>query len=377
MESPCNMRTVKTRKRSAFAAAALALLLLLPLLSGCGGADSVTSQQTRETRTAAGNGQTLKVSFLDVDQGDSTFIELPNGQCMLIDAGEAEYGDEILSYIKEEGYDRIDYLIATHPHSDHIGGMRTIVEALDIGAVYMPRVQTNTQVFEKLLRAVREKGLKIQTAKAGVEILEEGAVDIRLVAPAGDDYSDLNDYSAVVHLSYGEDAFLFMGDAEQRAEEDITQEIQADVLKVGHHGSEYSSGNSFLKEVSPDYAVISCGQYNKYGHPDQEVLEKLKKLRTKVFRTDRQGTIIMTSNGNGISVAGQNQRQDGSQSHTETKSKKAAAAVGSKTVYVTKSGSKYHTADCYMLKSSPRSLTEKQALEEGYEPCGICDPQEE
>lgn len=366
------------RKRSLLLAA-LVILTLLPLLSGCAGtSNTATEGSEQELRKAAGNGQELKVTFLDVGQGDSTFIELPNDQCMLIDAAEPEYSEEILSYIQEEGYDRIDYLVATHPHSDHIGGMSEIVEDLDIGAVYMPKVQANTQVFEKLLLAIKEKGLKICAAKAGTRILEEGALDIRIVAPAGDDYSDLNDYSAVVRLTYGKDAFLFMGDAEKQSEDDITQEIQADVLKVGHHGSEYSSGEVFLQEVDPDYAVISCGKDNKYGHPDQETLQKLKKLHAEIFRTDRQGTIVMTSSGNGISVEGQSQQQSSIQDQTEKK-KKAAAAKDTadqkeKTVYVTKTGSKYHTEDCYMLKSSSRSLTEEEAEAEGYEPCSICSP---
>lgn len=371
------MRTF--RKRTPLLVVAFVILALLPLLFGCGStSDTGTEGQGQGLRKASGNGQELKVTFLDVGQGDSTFIELPNDQCMLIDAAEPEYSQEILSYIQEEGYERIDYLVATHPHSDHIGGMREIVESLDIGSVYMPKVQTGTQVFEKLLLSIKEKGLKIRTAKAGTEILEEGGLDIQIVAPAGDDYSDLNDYSAVVRLTYGEDAFLFMGDAEKQAEDDITQEIQADVLKVGHHGSEYSSGDAFLREVDPDYAVISCGKDNKYGHPDQETLQKLKKLRTRIFRTDRQGNIIMTSSGNGISVEGQSEQQSSIQDQPEKKKKSAAAkdtaAKKEKTVYVTKTGSKYHTEDCYMLKSSSRSLTEEEAKSEGYEPCGICSP---
>lgn len=354
-------------------AAMVLLLTFLPLFSGCTSiSDTGASGQEQTSQKKAGNGQELKVTFLDVGQGDSTFIELPDNRCMLIDAAESEYSQEILSYIQNEGYEKIDYLVATHPHSDHIGGMREILENLDIGSVYMPKVQTNTQVFEKLLIAIKERGLKIQTAKAGIEILSEGALDIQIVAPAGDDYSDLNNYSAVVRLTYGDDSFLFMGDAEKPSENDITQNIQADVLKVGHHGSEYSSGETFLKKVHPDYAVISCGEDNKYGHPDQETLQKLKEIHAKIFRTDRQGNIIMTSSGNGISADCRSEQQSDSQNKKAIK--KSSAAQKDKYVYVTKSGSKYHTKDCYMLKSSSRSLTEKEARKEGYEPCGICSP---
>lgn len=349
----------------------LILALILLVFSGCTAPEQAGSDSAG-SGIKSGSGQELKVTFLDVGQGDSTFIELPEGECMLIDAAEPEYSDEILTYIKEEGYDSIDYLVSTHPHSDHIGGMRTIVEELGIGTVYMPKVQNNTQMFENLLKSIRAKGLKIQTARAGTEIFsdEKENLAIEVVAPNEDSYSDLNDYSAVIRLSYGDTSFLFMGDAEKRSEKEIAEEIQADVLKVGHHGSDYSSGSDFLNDVSPDYAVISCGKGNKYGHPNKETLDKLKKIHAEILRTDRQGDIVITSNGSEISVLDENGKET-----AKTVSKADSKEdTGADNVYITKSGSKYHRADCYTLKSEPKCLTEKEARAQGYEPCSKCNP---
>ena len=342
----------------------IVLLVLALSISGCSSkAGSDTQKETSKLKTSGQ--QELKVTYLDVGQGDSTFIELPDQKCMLIDAAEPEHSGEIKSYIHSEGYNKIDYLVATHPHSDHIGGMSSIVDSFDIGAVYMPKVQTNTRVFEDLLTSIQKKHLKIKEAKAGTQILKGNDLEIRVVSPTDDHYSDLNDYSAVVHLTYGENSFLFMGDAEKKSENQIKEPIQADVLKVGHHGSEYSSGTDFLKDVSPEYAIISCGKGNKYGHPDSETITKLKKLGTNVFRTDKQGNIVIESDGRNLAVS---QKQPAKTNETEKQQDTG------KTVYVTKSGSKYHKAGCHTLKSSAKKITVKKAKEEGYEPCSKCNP---
>lgn len=246
----------------------------------------------------------LAVSFIDVDQGDSTFIEFPGGKTMLIDAGEASEAEEVLSYIKERGHKTVDYVVCTHPHSDHIGGMKKVIESLDIGAVYMPKVSHTSKTFENLLLSIREKGLTIQSAKAGVSLEPEADVTITFLAPVGEQYQELNDYSAVMHLAYGETSFLFTGDAETVSEKDIlinSGNLDADVLKVGHHGSSTSSHQNFLDAVSPRYAVISCGEGNSYGHPHDEVLNRLENMQTKLYRTDQNGTVMAVSDGQNLS----------------------------------------------------------------------------
>lgn len=251
-------------------------------------------------------GDTLKVHFLDVGQGDSEYLELPGGKTMLIDAGNPENGEDIVSDIKKSGHDRVDYLIATHPHSDHIGGMEKVIQSLQIGTFYMPRTSESdtptTEVYKNLLQAVKGKGLKVHTAKAGVTVYSGNNGSAVFVAPNGTGYGDLNQYSGVLLLTYGKNRFLFTGDAGTVSEKQITADVKADVLKVGHHGSSTATGAEFLKRVSPKYAVIEVGRDNSYGLPAQSTLTKLKKIGAAIYRTDRLGTITFTSNGNGISV---------------------------------------------------------------------------
>ena len=252
------------------------------------------------------SGAKLKVNYLDVGQGDSEFVELPNKQTMLIDAGNPENGREIVSYITSRGYHKIDYLIATHPHSDHIGGMAAVINSLDIGTIYMPKTSSadtpTTSVYRRLLKAIQNKGLQIHTAKAGVTILNTGNLSAKMLAPNGTGYGDLNQYSAVIMLTYGKNKFLFMGDAGNVSEAQITANVKADVLKVGHHGSRTATGQEFLNKVHPKQAVIEVGAGNKYGHPAQQTLNRLKAIGATVYRTDQYGTIIFTSDGNTIAV---------------------------------------------------------------------------
>ncbi len=245
----------------------------------------------------------LLVSYIDVGQGDSAFLEFPGGKTALIDAGERDYGDEVADYLRQRGCRKIDYLICSHPHSDHIGGMQQVVEEFDVGQVYMPKVSHNSRLYENLLLAIQKKGLTIKTAKAGVTIEVESGVTMTMAAPVSDGYDELNDYSAVVRVAYGETSFLFTGDAEVPSEQEMLlsgQFIDADILKVGHHGSTTSSSEDFLKAVSPAYAVISCGTDNSYGHPHDEILELLDELEIPVYRTDLEGTIQVLSDGKNV-----------------------------------------------------------------------------
>ena len=259
-----------------------------------GGTESVT------------DGQTLSVHYLDVGQGDSIFIELPQNKTMLIDAATAEYGEGIAEYIYEQGYEKIDYLIATHPHADHIGGMKAVVEKFEIDKVYMPKASTTTKTYKNLLQAIKDKGLKINTAKAGIIIAQSGNLKIDILAPNSDSYDELNNYSAVIKITYGDRAFLFMGDAEKLSEQEITADVKADVLKAGHHGSSSSTSEEFLARVNPTAAVISCGKDNSYGHPHKETLEALEKAGIEIYRTDTMGTIIASTDGESLEITDNN-----------------------------------------------------------------------
>jgi len=243
----------------------------------------------------------LIVNFLDVGQADSILIQLPNNRVMLIDGGNSNDANTILSYMGSLNITTIDYLVATHPHADHIGGLSSIINNMNIGEIYMPRISHTSQTFAKLLDAIENKGLGINEAKAGVNILSVFDLHIDIIAPVRDDYSDLNDWSAAIKIIYKNNSFLFMGDTEALSESHITSDVSADVLKVGHHGAHTSTSQSFLNKVSPMYAVISVGK-NSYGHPTDVILNRLNVAGVKVYRTDLQGTIIFTSNGNIITV---------------------------------------------------------------------------
>lgn len=259
-----------------------------------------------ETPAFQSNGDMLTVHYLDIGQGDSIFIELPTDEAMLIDASISAYGNGIADYIKERGYDKIDYLVATHPHADHIGGMRKVIQNLEIGKIYMPKATATTKTYKNLLTEIQDKGLKINTAKAGETIYEDEELGIYILAPNSEKYDDLNNYSAVIRIVYGDRAFLFMGDAENLAEKEITAQVKADVLKLGHHGSSTSTSKKFLKKVNPIAAVASCGADNEYGHPHKETVELLKKENIEFYRTDTMGTIIAISDGISLDITKDN-----------------------------------------------------------------------
>lgn len=242
--------------------------------------------------------------YLDVGQGDSIFIELPNSQTMLIDSGENYHGAGIIKYIKKRGYTKIDYLVGTHPHSDHIGSMAYIVKNFNIGSVYMPKVSTNSRLYENLLTALKSKKLTAKSGKAGVKIFDDGDDNLKaeIIAPVKLEKENLNNSSIVLKLTYKNSSFLFMGDAEKAEVSAIKDDVRADVLKVGHHGSSTSTTKAFLNKVKPSIAVISCGSHNDYGHPHKNVLKLLKQIDCEVHRTDKEGTVAVSSDGRSYEV---------------------------------------------------------------------------
>ena len=242
----------------------------------------------------------ITVSFIDVGQADSILIRT-NGHNMLIDAGNNSDGEKLVSYFNNLGITNFDYVIGTHAHEDHIGGMDDIIENFDIDTFYMPDVTTTTKTFEDVLDAIISKNMSINIPKIDDEFYLDSA-KIKIIY-AGDKTNDLNDSSIVLKLTYGNNSFLFTGDATSNVEKVIlSKDIKADFLKLGLLGSHYSSTNEFLNVVNPKYGVISAGKNNNYGHPTKETLDKLINNNIKIYRTDQDGTIIFTSDGSDISV---------------------------------------------------------------------------
>ncbi len=254
---------------------------------------------------AAAEGE-LQVHFIDVGQGDCSLI-VSGDRAVLIDTGEKENGEKIVRYLKEHDIPDIDCMLLTHPHSDHMGSAYYVIKNYDVGQVIIPRVKeelTPTAVFyERFLKAIKQKGLSITAAKPGIKI-DAGDGELELISPVKD-YDDLNNYSAAAILTHGENSFMFTGDLEKESEKDILDAgylRDIDVLKVGHHGSHTSSSKEFLNAVKPDYGVIMCGAGNSYGHPHKDALNRIKKYTDKIYRTDLDGTVVFTSDKDGLTV---------------------------------------------------------------------------
>ena len=278
----------------------LACVLALALFCAC----TVTINLGGADTSAAPNSESkLIVHFLDVGQGDSIFIELPNGKTMLVDAGENYHGQGISDHGQTSGYHKLDYVVATHPHEDHIGSMPYIVRNFEIGSIYMPDVTANTATFESLLKAIKAKGLRVKHGRTGVHIIKDGELTADIIAPDKPDESNLNNSSIVLLLTFGNVSYLLTGDAETKELNAIRADMHATVLKAGHHGSKTSTTQTLLKKISPSVTVISCGKNNDYGHPHAEVLKMLKSVNSSVYRTDRDQTVIVATDGSSLTVS--------------------------------------------------------------------------
>ena len=304
--------------KRAFSALLVILIPALVLSAGCNGLNgadstpdmSASTSKTSEpstsplqtTTTTAKERELLKIHFIDVGQGDAIFIELPDKRAVLIDGGETNMSSRVINAINAANKNRLDFVIATHPHSDHIGGLSKVIETFEIGEIYMPTIERKSyKTYQALMSAIQKKGLKQKAAKAGVRILKANDLTLDILAPVKSNYADINDWSVILKLTYGSTSFLFMADATASAEKDITADVKADVLKVGFHGSRDSTSDDFLSRVAPKYAVISVGK-NPYGHPSSATINKLKNANIEVYRTDLDGTVTFTSDGTDITA---------------------------------------------------------------------------
>lgn len=338
----------------------------------------------KATKTAS----ELKVHFIDVGQGDSILIQSGDHD-MLVDAGENDQGDGVVTYLHSQGIAKLDYVIGTHPHSDHIGGLDDVINNVSVGKVILPPVEHTTKTYEDVLDAIGSQGLKITKPVVG-DTYQLGDASFQIIAPNGNYDDDLNNWSVGIKLTYGDNSFVMCGDAESQAEADICAggiNLSADVLKLGHHGSKTSTSGAFLNKVNPEYAVISCGMGNSYGHPHKETLNKLHSKGIKVFRTDEQGTIIATSDGINIkwstqpsttNKAGQSTGEQ--ESAKETKSAEATIApaqVKAITYVLNTKTKKFHLPTCGSLPTTNREnsdMSRDEVISEGYVPCKKCNP---
>lgn len=243
----------------------------------------------------------VKVRFFDVGQGDCSLISA-NGKHILIDAGENDQAERVVGYLKAEGIDKIDILIGTHPHSDHIGGMDAVVNQFEVGEIILPKLseaQTpTTKTYLDLLTAITDKGVKVRRATPG-DVIEIGGGRLEILGPLSE-YTDLNNMSVVSRFVYQDASFWIAGDCSKEAEADLLAQgkvTETNVYKVSHHGSSTASTKKFLDQLQPEYCIISLGADNSYGHPHKEVIKRLNQLDTGVYRTDMSGTVTIETDG--------------------------------------------------------------------------------
>lgn len=250
-------------------------------------------------------GKNLIIKYLDVGQTDSVLIQLPNGENMLIDAGNTKTTE----YLKSLAIKTIDYMIMTHPHADHIGGMADVIENFTVKSIYMPRIDDEdlptTKVYTNFLKVAKSHNITINECSNDDTLFEFEGLKAETLAPIGSGYSDLNDYSIVLRLQYVTNVFVFSGDAETQSEHEIVSNydpdyLDCDVLQCGHHGSKTSTTEEYLSVLKPEYAVISVGEDNTYGHPTKETLARLNDIDAEIYRTDLNGTVTCTSDGENI-----------------------------------------------------------------------------
>jgi len=287
------------KKTSIFIVLLIAIGLIFKLT------DSNDSNKSTD-QTFTGKASDVLVHIIDIGQGDSILIQSKK-ENILIDAGNKGAGDEVVAYLQKNNVTTLDAVVSTHPDADHVGGLAEVINSIKVKKVYAPKVSHTTIAYKNFLTAVKNQGLKITQAKTGVEIpTTEENLSLKFIAPVTTySQSDLNDWSAVLLLQNGNNKFLFTGDAEFPAEDDMLAKNlipQVDVLKVSHHGAEEATSDAFLAKAKPTYAAISVSATNGYGHPTAVTLNRLKKVGAKVYRTDKQGNIVFKSTGSEISV---------------------------------------------------------------------------
>ena len=344
-----------------------------------------TSNQTPNNNTAINKQKpigNLKIHFIDVGQGDSILIQ-QGDRFMLIDAGDNQYEQTVVNYLKQNNVSKLDYVIGTHPHADHIGGLDAVINAFDVEKIIMPSIIRTTKTFEDVIVAIKNKGLKITTPNAG-DTYTLGNAKFTIVAPNSSSYDNLNNYSVVLNLKHGSNSFLFTGDAEDVSENEILNknyDIKADVLKVGHHGSNTSTSAEFLKAVNPKYAVIQVEKDNKYGHPHAEVIERLQQYNIEIYRNDLNGTIIANSDGKNIRFEMKaSPQQPNAPPAQEVQKKETSPAIQDaiQTSYIGNKNSKiFHVNICSTLPAENNRVyfkNREEAIESGYRSCKRCNP---
>ena len=337
------------------------ILALSLLLSGC------VEVQIQPVETTV-SGETLTVQFIDVGQADCALLEC-GGEFLLIDGGNRDDSQLVVSFLEQQGVEELSAVVCTHAHEDHVGGLPAVLAVYPTKAVYAPTKTYSSNIFDKFVYYTDQQGLDITIPAPGDQFSLGGAA-VTVLGPVKS-YAETNNTSIVLRVEYGKTSFLFTGDMETEAENDMLDywegkmDWKTDVLKVGHHGSNTSTGYRFLNEVSPGQAVISVGTGNTYGHPHKEPMSRLNQAQVTVFRTDELGTIQAVSDGEGIVFTWGNQSANPEN-----------AEPAQQIVFIGNINSKkFHSQNCANLPSEKNRITfdsYQAAVDAGFTPCGSC-----
>ena len=330
----------------------------------------VLYSRQEENSPPPAEGSNFEIHFIDVGQADSALV-ICDGRYMLIDGGNAEDSDLVYSYLERHGAKHLDYMVASHAHEDHIGGLSGALNYATVDTAFCPVTEYSSKVFRDMVKYLGEQGKTITVPEPG-DRFSLGSAQVEILGPV-QEYDDTNDTSIVLRIDYGGTSFLFTGDMETGAERDLIESganLEATVLKAGHHGSDTSTSYQFLRAVNPKYTVVSVGEGNSYGHPSEEVLSRFRDAGTEVYRTDMQGHIIAESDGKSVTF------------RTEKEADTATNPTGSSALqtYMGNSGTKkFHRPHCASAKNIQEEkqvvfFSRIQALAAGYEPCGRCKP---
>ena len=348
-----------------------------------GGQDSGRAGAAQATgNTGIAQAGTLTVTWLDVGQGDAAVIQC-GGQSILIDGGKPEKSSYIYAWLQQHGLSYLDVIVATHVDADHIGGLSGALNYASVGTAYCPETTGTTETFQSFVKYLAQRGKQITVPTAG-ETFALGGAQIQILGPLHR-AEDSNDNSIVLKVSFGATSFLFTGDAERAEEQDLLNSgvnLQSTVLKVGHHGSDTSTSYPFLRAVAPQYAVISVGAGNSYGHPTEAVLSRLRDAGVTTFRTDMQGEITAVSDGQTINFSTAKNAVAIASANAGGGNADGAAGAGTTAgSYVLNTNShKFHLPSCSSVETiSPKNRKDvnesrEQIIREGYAPCKRCNP---
>jgi len=354
------------------------------------GKTNSTTTASQTATTSKESSSKLLVHFIDVGQGDSILIQTPDGINMLIDGGPKSSSEKLVSYLKNLNITKINIIVSTHPHEDHIGGLADVINNFTVDNVIDSGNPHTTNTYKNYLNAIKTKNINYIIPDLGQEFKLGSSTKIKILGPVTKT-TDLNNSSIVIKLTFGSISFLFTGDAQNQEESQILSkgyDLSSQVLKVGHHGSSSSSSIKFLKSVSPSIAVISCGKNNSYGHPHEITLKNLANLGITIYRTDTTGDIEISSDGNSLDILKGSPYNYTSQNQTTTTQAKqttttSAATTTTKTqagVFVgSKNSNVFHRLDCTYAKRIKESnrvyfSSYEDAIAKGYRPCKVCNP---